>query len=136
MDTYLQSNEWISLNVTKNGLVVERKYAGLDTLSDTDNKVLYCTIKYWERELYPNGQISKEFLKTYSLQDLPRVDFTEDNIAKYRDELLVLTGFIVNLGQPAIVNPVRDTLDNTTILPLDHEENYPLRRDTRTVFNA
>ena len=136
MDTFIPSNDWIRLTETRKGAPVERKYAGINTLCDMDNKVLNCTISYWEREVYPNGEMSKSFLKTYSLQDLEKVEFKQDEVLKYRDQLLVLTGFINNLGQPAIVNPVRDTLDNTDILPLEHEENYPLRRDTRPILNV
>jgi hypothetical protein len=35
------------------------------------------------------------------------------------------------LGYSGIINPSRETLENTSILPLDAPEGYPLRRDTR-----
>ncbi len=46
-----------------------------------------------------------------------------------------LGGLINNLGYPGIINPARETLDNVFILPLTTENGYPLRRDTRPVFN-
>jgi hypothetical protein len=49
--------------------------------------------------------------------------------------LAVLSGFINNLGYPGIINPARETLENVVILPINVENGYPLRRDTREVIN-
>lgn len=150
MKTTLQNNDWITVNQTRKGAVVKRKYAGIDTLCDINNVVTYCYVKYWEVELYPNGDISKEFLRTYQLNDLERNEWQEvvgqENIGteeepimqdvkvtKYVNERLVLTGFIQSLGNNYIVAPTRETLENIDILPLEHEELYPLHRDTRPI---
>jgi len=47
------NNEWITLSEKRNGVDVQRKFGGLDTDISEDNTVLYCNVKYWERELYP-----------------------------------------------------------------------------------
>jgi len=46
-----------------------------------------------------------------------------------------LGGLINNLGYPGIINPARETLENVLILPLNVENGYPLRRDTREILN-
>ena len=139
-------NEWIVLSETRKGATIQRKYAGLDTLTDDSNKVLYTTIKYWERELYPNGEPIKTVLKSYTLSDLERKEWidtaavldSENNvitpaIVKYQNQLLVLSGFVASLGNPYIIAPARATIADLSKLPLDHEEGYPLHRDTRTI---
>lgn len=125
------NNEWITLDSLRKGVTVQRKFAGLDTLiSDIDNSVLYCKVKYYERELYPNGDVIKTEEKYYILQDLTE---TVNDIEKYRQEpLAVLTGFINSLGYDGIINPTRETITNINILPLNVENGYPLKRDTRT----
>lgn len=141
MDTILV-NEWINLTETRKGATVQRKYAGLDTLCDPDNKVMYCIVKYWERELYPNGDAIKTVLKSYTLSDLERQEWTENIgteeepilINKYRNQLLVLSGFVANLGNNYIIAPARQTIQTLAVLPLEAEENYPLHRDTRPIL--
>jgi hypothetical protein len=126
-------NEWRTLSEFRNGVQVQRKFAGLDTEISEENEVLFCKVKYWERELYPNGAIIKTEKKWYSLQDLP---ITVNDIENwYQDPLPVLTGFINNLGYPGIINPALETLENPNILPLTVENGYPLRRDTREKIN-
>lgn len=144
MDTILV-NEWITLSETRKGATVQRKYAGLDTLCDENNKVIYTTVKYWERELYPNGETIKNILRSYVLTDLERIEWIDtpaviENdieitpaVVKYRNELLVLTGFINSLGNSYIISPTRTTIGDLTKLSLEHEEGYPLHRDTRAI---
>jgi hypothetical protein len=150
MKTTLQNNGWITVNETRKGATVKRKYAGLETLCDINDVVMYCRVKYWEVELYPNGEISKEFLRTYTLIDLERQEWEEitgqENVGteeepvmqdikvtKFMNQKLVLSGFIQALGNNYIVAPTRETLENIGILPLEHEELYPLHRDTRAI---
>jgi hypothetical protein len=126
-------NEWRTLSEFRNGVQVQRKFAGLDTEISEENEVLFCKVKYWERELYPNGAIIKTEKKWYSLQDL---SITVNDIENwYQDPLPVLTGFINSLGYPGIINPALETLENPNILPLTVENGYPLRRDTREKIN-
>ena len=140
METVL-TNDWITLSETRKGATVKRKFAGLDTLCNVENVMQYCKVKYWEAEFYPNGEISKQFLRSYSLTDLERIEWTENigteetpNIViKFRNELKVLSSFIASLGNPYIVSPTRNTIQTLSILPLEHEEGYPLHRDTRTI---
>lgn len=131
------SNDWIipvdkdNNQVLRNGVTVKRKFAGLDTVIDINNNVEYCIVKYWEREYYPNGVVVKTELKTYTLQDLAETTGTDETGNWKQDALPVLTGFIMQLGYPGIINPARETLANAEILSLEVEKNYPLRRDTR-----
>lgn len=124
-------NEWITLAEKRNGVTVQRKFAGLKTLINEDNSVNYCIVEYWERELYPNDNVIKTELRNYKLEDLARQDVGETH---YMAPLAVLTGFVQSLGKPYIIDPCRDTLENITILPLDVENGYPLRRDTRALI--
>lgn len=127
------NNNWITLSQLRNGVQVQRKFAGLDTKISIDDNVEKCFVKYWERELYPNGEIIKTEEKFYSLEDL---QYTEcENDTMYMEPLAVLTGFINNLGYPGIINPARETLENVLILPVNVENGYPLRRDTREILN-
>lgn len=127
------NNGWIALTEKKNGITVERKYGGHSNLiNHEDDTVAHCIVYYWQRELYPDNTVNRVDLKTYSLQDLPYTEVVVEGVTYYMEPLAVLTGFIMGLGQPNIVDPARDTLENTTILPLTAEEGYPLRRDTRT----
>lgn len=127
------NNDWITLTEQRNGVTIQRKFAGLDTfIEHPSNEVKYCIVKYWERELYPNNNIIKTELKTYSLENLQYTEIEENGVIYYMEELPVLEGFIQSLGYAGIINPSRDTLDNTVILPLTAENGYPLRRDTRT----
>lgn len=131
------SNDWVipvdkdNNQVLRNGVTVKRKFAGLDTTIDINNVVDGCTVKYWEREYYPNGEVIKTELKTYTLQDLAETTGTDETGDWVQDALPVLQGFIYNLGYPGIINPARETLGNAFILPLTIANNYPLRRDTR-----
>lgn len=145
METILV-NDWINLNETRKGAKIQRKYAGLDTLCDPNDKVLYCAIKYWERELYPNGESIKTVLRSYTLTDLERQEWIdtpevldeqgtviEPAIIKFRDELKLLSEFVKNIGNDYIISPARKTIENLKELPLEHEEAYPLHRDTRKI---
>lgn len=134
MATFI-NNEWITLTEQRNGVNVQRKFAGLDTFINDNNEVLFCRIKYWERELYPNGSVIKTELKFYSLEDLEYTEIEIDGILKYMDPLPVLSGFINQLGTPYIIEPARDTIENTVILPLTSVNGYPLRRDTRPTYD-
>ena len=123
------NNAWITLSEQRNGIDVQRKFAGLNTYIDQEDTVNYCNIYYWERELYPNGEVIKTEYKSYSLKNLPEnineVDGWKQN------ELAVLEGFINTLGYDGIINPARLTLANIGLLSLTAEEGYPLHRDTR-----
>lgn len=122
------NNDWITLSELRNGVQVQRKFAGLDTKISLENNVERCFVKYYERELYPNGEVIKTEEKYYSLEDLALQDVGD---TQYMAELPVLSGFINNLGYPWIINPARETLENVVILPVTVENGYPLRRDTR-----
>jgi len=126
------NNTWITLSEQRNGVTVQRKFAGLDTKISIDDSVERCFVKYWERELYPNGEVNKVVEKYYSLEDLTYTECENDTM--YMNPLPVLSGFINNLGYPGIINPARETLENVSILPLNVENGYPLRRDTREKF--
>ncbi len=110
----------------------QRKFAGLDTKISLDDSVERCFVKYWERELYPNGEVIKTEEKFYLLEDLQYTECNNDTM--YMEPLAVLSGFINSLGYPGIINPARETLENPLILPLSVENGYPLRRDTREKF--
>ena len=126
------NNDWITLSELRNGVRVQRKFAGLDTKISLEDNVEKCFVKYYERELYPNGEIIKTEEKYYSLEDLATQDV---NDTQYMAALPVLSGFINNLGYPGIINPARETLENVIILPVKVENGYPLRRDTRPVVD-
>lgn len=126
------NNEWITLTQTKKGVTVQRKFAGMDTFIDEENnEVKYCTIRYWQRELYPEGGVIKTELKTYSLQDLAITESEENGITYVQDALPVLSGFIQLLGYSGIINPARETLENHVVLEIDAPNGYPLREKTR-----
>lgn len=126
------NNDWITLSELRNGVQVQRKFAGLDTKISLDDSVEKCFVKYWERELYPNGEVIKTEEKYYKLEDLAAQDVGE---TQQMLPLAVLSGFINNLGYPGIINPARETLENVLILPVNVENGYPLRRDTREILN-
>lgn len=125
------NNEWITLETQRNGVTVQRKFAGLDTRINQNNQVQYCTVHYWERELYPNNEVIKTELKNYALEDLA---YTEVE-GGHMNPLAVLTGFVNSLGYPGIINPARTTLEALTALPLDAPNGYPLHLNTRPVIN-
>jgi hypothetical protein len=125
-------NDWITLSVLRNGVQVQRKFAGLDTKISIDNTVEKCLVKYWERELYPDGEINKLEEKFYKLEDLA---YQEVGETQYMEPLAVLSGFVDTLGYPGIINPCRETLENPIILPLNVANGYPLRRDTRPILD-
>lgn len=126
------NNNWITLSELRNGIQVQRKFAGLDTKISLEDNVEKCFVKYWERELYPNGEVIKTEEKYYKLEDLASQDVGE---SQYMEPLAVLSGFINKLGYPGIVNPSRETLENTSILPVNVENGYPLKRDTRVILD-
>jgi hypothetical protein len=125
------NNDWITLTEKRNGVDVQRKFGGLDTDISENNEVLYCNVKYWERELYPNGEVIKTEKKWYSLENLSYTEVEIDGKPYYMEALAVLDGFINSLGYSGIINPSRDTLDSTIILPLNSPNGYPLRKNTR-----
>lgn len=124
-------NDWITLSVLRNGVTVQRKFAGLDTFINEDNTVKYCTLKYWERELYPTGIVIKTQLKSYVLEDLAYTEITVGGIVYSMQPLPVLSNFITSLGIPSIINPSRVTLTDVVKLPVTVEDGYPVNRDTR-----
>lgn len=125
------NNEWITLTEKRNGVDVLRKFAGLHTDINLDNEVTGCIVNYWERELYPNGEVLKTELKSYKLENLAETDIDDTH---YMAELNVLNGFIAQLGQPAIINPARQTLNSLLHLPLDAPNGYPLHLNTRQIL--
>jgi len=131
METTINNN-WITLSELRNGVRVQRKFAGLDTKISLEDNVERCFVKYWERELYPNGEVNKVEEKFYKLENLASQDVGEN---QFMAPLAVLSGFINNLGYPGIINPARETLENVVILPVNVENGYPLRRDTREILN-
>lgn len=131
METTINNN-WITLSELRNGVTVQRKFAGLDTKISLEDNVEKCFVKYWERELYPNGEVNKVEEKYYKLEDLASQDVGE---TQEMAPLAVLSGFIAQLGYPGIINPARETLENVIILPVNVENGYPLRRDTREILN-
>lgn len=135
------NNDWITLHEEVDGQIVpilykgsreitiQRKFAGLDTFINENNEVTRCDVKYWQRELYPNGDIIKCELKYYSLQDLSE---TINDIEQWRQEPLpVLTGFINSLGYPGIINPARETLMNHLLLEVSSPDGEALRNKIR-----
>lgn len=124
-------NDWITLNETRKGITVQRKFAGLDCSIDQLNTVECCKIYYWERELYPNGDTIKIEKKHYILQNLAQEEVDVNGEIKIRPELRVLTGFINNLGIPYIINPARSTIENLAVMPIDVENGYILHSLTR-----
>jgi hypothetical protein len=136
------TNPWITpkdLNDTpalRNGVTVLRAFAGLNTNIglpnvDGNSNVLNCTVSYHERELYPNGEVIKDELKTYTLQDLQETTGSDEQGNWRQEALAVLTGFIMQLGYNGIINPARDTLSNSIVLPLNVPNGYALRDKTR-----
>jgi len=122
------NNEWITLEEQRNGVTVERKYAGhTNSISYETNEVIQCDIYYWERELYPNGEVIKTERKCYKLMDLAETVTEEYRMAP----LAVLSGFIRDLGQPFIVDAARETLKGEKSLPVTVPNDYPLHLDTR-----
>jgi hypothetical protein len=123
-------NEWILLTEKNNGLDVLRKFAGIHADVDVNNVVTNCTINYWQKELYPNGEVNKIELKSYTLENLAE---TVNDIESWKmNELNVLNGFLNSLGYNGIINPSRETLENVGILPVNSPNNYPLHSETRT----
>lgn len=127
------NNDWITLAEQRNGVNVQRKFAGPDTKINLSNEVEYCYVKYWERELYPNGEPIKTELKSYRLMDL---DETVNDVEGWRMEpLAVLSGFVQNLGNPYIIGPARQTLTDVATLMLTAPDGYELHKDTRPKIN-
>lgn len=127
------NNEWITLDTQRNGVDVQRKFAGLATDINLANEVMFCKIKYWERELYPNGEVIRTDLKEYSLEDLDEYvqPATETENGWRMEARAVLTGFINSLGYPGIINPARATLANTTSMPSNFISGTALHKETR-----
>lgn len=129
-------NEWITYpNKTFNGLSVQR-CAGPPVFDwstpDADGySVPTVKIKYFFRELYPNGEVNKEYEKTYTLENLAETDI---DATHFMPALNVLDSFIASLGQNAIVNPILSTLGDVNVLPFDSPNDYPLHLNTRQIL--
>lgn len=146
--TQVPNNEWHPMGKTPNGLDFFRKWASLNTKIDINNVVEFCKVGYYEKVLYPNGDELSLREVTYSLADLPRrewwvetTDLDADGkpikvVEKYMEALPVLTGFINSLGSPYIVQPALQTIQNLELLPYGHEEQLPLKRDTRPLIQG
>lgn len=129
-------NTWILSDDKINGLKVERCSAGYNfewSEPDTNgfSEVTKAIINYRVRELYPNGIVCKQYSKSYTLENLKKTDIDETH---YMDALNVLDGFIAKLGQSAIVDPIELTLSDTSVLPLEASDNYPLHLNTRPIL--
>lgn len=131
-------NAWenIPSTVTIEGLLVQRCSHSIYPVWDKpDNdgysEVIQMIVTYYQRELYPTGEICKEYKKTYTLENLAETDIDDTH---YMPALNVLDIFIASLGQNSIVNPILQTLANTTILPLNAPDNYPLHLNTRPIL--
>lgn len=127
------NNDWITISTQRNGVDVQRKFAGLDTFINLNNEVEHCKVKYWERELYPNGQELKTDLKYYSLEDLD--ELVNDAEGWKMEARAVLTGFIQSLGNPYIIGPARQTLGDMSVFPPTVTNGYSLHSETRTKIN-
>lgn len=125
------SNNWITIATQRNGVDVQRKFAGLDTFINEQDEVQYCHVKYWERELYPNGEVIKTELKYYSLEDLAYTETTINEVVYGMQPKAVLTGFVQTLGNPYIIGPARQTLADMNIFPPTVPNGYQLHLDTR-----
>lgn len=125
------NNEWITLEEQRNEVTIMRKFAGIHADINIDNEVTSCLINYWERELYPNGEVLKTELKTYKLENLAETDVDDTH---YMASLNVLDGFINTLGYNGIINPALQTLTNIGVLPLNVSSPYPLHLNTRQIL--
>lgn len=128
MKTTLSQNSWINVG-ERNGVTVQRKFAGVHATISEDDTVIDCHIDYFIRELYPNGEAIKTEKKKYCLVDLD--DFNKEDEGWKMEALLVLTGFINSMGNQYIIGPARETLADVNILPLDAPDGYWLREATR-----
>lgn len=125
------NNNWITISEQRNGVDVQRKFAGLDTFINEANEVQYCHVKYWEREMYPNSEVIKTELKYYTLEDLAYTEVTINNILYGMEPKAVLSGFVQALGDPYIIGPARQTLADMNIFPPSVPNGYPLHLNTR-----
>jgi len=130
------TNGWITLTEQRNGITVQRAFAGLDTRStppdeNGDSSVQYCMLYFHERELYPNNVPIKTELKSYQLLDLDYTEVMIENVLMSMEPMAVLTTFVNSMGYEKIIEPSRLTLADTSILTLTSENAYPLHRDTR-----
>lgn len=131
------NNEWITLAEQRNGVDIQRAFAGIyPMVSEPENGVSIvkqCIVYYWERELYPNGKPIKTSLRNYVLEDLAE---TINDIEGWKmEELLVLSGFVQNLGYPGIINPARETLAGEIALSVGAPDGYELHKETRPKIN-
>lgn len=122
------SNEWITAG-TKNGVTVQRKFAGVHASIDLEDTVTNCHIDYFYRELYPNGEVIKTELKQYTLVDLD--EYNNEPEGWKMEALKVLTGFIDSMGNKYIIEPARETLADGNVLPIDAPDGYWLHEATR-----
>lgn len=121
-------NPWITLSEKRKGVTVQRKMGGIHAPINVNDEVEFCQIMYWERELYPNGDIIKCEKKSYLISDL-----AETVTETYRiNANPVLTNFLNNLGYPYIINPARLTLADLNVLLIDVPDNYELHSLTGT----
>jgi hypothetical protein len=136
------TNDWVIAG-QRNGLDVRRKFKGISTCVDIDNKVQECIIYYFEQELYPNHtvevpSIAKTLHKAYHLKNIGKRIKIETTLAieegqedvvtetEIRDMINTLNTYISDLGQNGIVNPVNSTLADLNKLPLDVADSYVL----------
>ena len=136
------TNGWITLTEKKNGtnendgMTVQRASGGINASwtepdEDGNSTVNGCVLKYFQRELYPNGEVCKREVKTYLLENLVESGIDETH---YMAPLAVLNGFIAGLGQPQIVNKIRLTLTDCAVLPIDAPIDYRLHDATRQIL--
>lgn len=136
------TNPWIipkDLNgkqTLRNGVTVLRTYGGINAVisvpdENGESEVTDCTISFHERELYPNGKEIKTELRTYTLIDLTETNDQDENGIFKQQALTVLTGFLDSMGYKYIIDPARETLSDSNVLPLESPNGYPLHKDTR-----
>lgn len=127
------NNSWITLTEQFKGVDVQRAFGGLHAMvgepSNDKSVVTGCRVFYWERELYPNGDVIKTSLKSYTLTDL--AETVNDAEGWKMEAKLVLTGFVQSLGDPYIIGPARITLADAEVLMLGAPEGYELHKETR-----
>lgn len=143
------TNDWVIAG-KRNGIDVRRKFKGLATCVDIDNKVQEVIVYYFEQELYPNHteenpSIAKTLHKSYHLKNIGKrikvettytsnpddengpVEDTKQVVeTEIRDVINTLNTYITVLGQNSIINPVNATLADLNKLPLDVADSYVL----------
>lgn len=136
------TNDWVIVG-QRNSLDVRRKFKGLSTCIDIDNKVQEVVVYYFEQELYPNHteqnpSVAKTLHKSYHLKNIGKrikvettfaTEENQEDVVKeteIRDVINTLNTYITVLGQNSIINPVNATLSDLNKLPLDVADSYVL----------